>query len=222
VVTISIVMASRTYGWQPTGYVFAAMYAMVSMLVIGRLFDTELANLLRVMAASMFLAGCGYAVYRFVLRDERLLSIASLAVGSVTALLYAWMVRRKGWFTVSAIQMLVLAGLMSYDGVNTGKLRRVNWPISGGMACFVVGVVITTSKTSQFAQARERRRLENSGAASGYLPGLSPQACLLASPVWQVFASGHNAVSSIAYSMTSAGCDDDHHTRLEGRTRSTS
>jgi hypothetical protein len=76
--------------------------------------------------------------------------------------------------------MLVLAGLMTYDGYITGKLRRVNWPIFGCTAC------------------------------------------LLASPVWQVLASGHNSVSSIAYSMTSAGCDDDHHTRLEGRTRSTS
>lgn len=172
IVTVSIVMASRSYGWQPTGYIAAATFAVVSMMAIGLYFPTDLALFLRTVAASAFLAGCGYAAYLFALQDERLLPIAGLVTGSVVALLYARLVRRKGWFKVSALQMLMLAGLISYDGYSTGKLSQINWPISGGIACFFVGVVITSSKTAQFAKAREGRKIESSETVSAYLPGL--------------------------------------------------
>ncbi len=172
IATVSMVMASRTYGWQPTGFIVAATFAVVSMMAIGLFFRTELALFLRTIAASVFVTGCVYAAYLFALRDERVLPIVGLVAGSVVSLLYANLVRRKGWFTVSAVQILVLVGLMSYDGYSTGKLSQVNWPISGGIVCFLVGVVITSSKTAQFAKARERHKTETSETVSAYLSGL--------------------------------------------------
>ena len=173
IVTASMVMASRSYGWDQPGYLAAAVFALAAMMLIGAVFATELAEFLRAVSATLLTLGCGAASYRFLWHGDHLLAIEGLVVTGFLAYGYAHWVRRQGWFHVATLQAVVIAGLIGYHGYETDQLKQVNWPISSGLACFLVGIAITTSKTTFYLHARDRRIIDRENRVSPtYLPGL--------------------------------------------------
>lgn len=172
IVAAAIAIAGRNYGLGREGYIAAAFFAWVSMMVLGAVFRTELAEFLRVMAAALIVIGCGIAIYQFVFQDQRWPVITAMMSGAIVALGYMWLVRRSGWIYVAALQAIVMAGLIGYSGVRAGALRQFNWPISSGVACFFAGIAITASKTSFYARARERRAVQAKDKPRLLEPGL--------------------------------------------------
>ena len=71
IVATAIAMVGRNYGFDRQGYVAAIVFAWAAMMILGAVFRTDLAEFLRVMAATMIVVGCGAAAYRFFFFDER-------------------------------------------------------------------------------------------------------------------------------------------------------
>lgn len=146
-VSVTMAMAGNAYDASATGWLSAAGCSVASMMLIGLAFDTDLARFLRLVSALGLvvgtIAGCGW----FVIHggDRRLLAI--LAAGIGVSLGYSVLVGRRGWWYVGAVQALMLAGLLAFDGYRRQVFRGVNLPITSGLACFVVGITITSAKT---------------------------------------------------------------------------
>ncbi|TWU51161.1 hypothetical protein Poly59_27510 [Rubripirellula reticaptiva] len=70
-----------------------------------------------------------------------------LAGAVVVSLAYSVLVRRTGWWYVAGIQAACLAGLIGTAAYRSGSYRGANLPIQSDLACFAVGVTITSLKT---------------------------------------------------------------------------
>ncbi|TWU48786.1 hypothetical protein Poly51_46900 [Rubripirellula tenax] len=151
IATVTIAMAFRSYGQRELGLVIAGGFALVAMMAIGALFATELAEVLRLFAGmGNVIAAGGVAVWHFSpdgASGRGWLAMAVLAAAIIATLVYSIVVRRTAWWYVAGIQALCLAGLVGVSTYRSGSLRGANLPIHSGLACFVIGVTITSMKT---------------------------------------------------------------------------
>ncbi|MDA8744246.1 hypothetical protein N9N28_06420 [Rubripirellula amarantea] len=178
-VTMAIAMAGRAYGLDREGYLASSLFAIGSMMVIGACFETSLGQCLRVVAAVGFVIAAGMASYRWERIGDVSSAVLVLLFCGAVASAYAFWIKRWGWFCVTGVQVMVFVMMVSWSGYRSGRFREVNWPISSGLACFGVGVAITTSKTAFYDRLKrwrqvERGRADGSGEAgeSSFLFGL--------------------------------------------------
>ncbi|MGB7326725.1 MAG: hypothetical protein WBD31_17755, partial [Rubripirellula sp.] len=151
VTTVTIAMALRAYGEREAGLVVGGGFAIVSMMTIGAVFDGELAEFLRFIAGiAGVIATGGVAVWHFSTAGaggHGSVAMVVLAIAMLVSLAYSVLVRRTGWWYVAGIQAACLAGLLAAGAYRSGSYRGANFPIQSGLACFVVGVTITSLKT---------------------------------------------------------------------------
>ncbi len=146
-VSVTIMIAFRSYGDLETGLIVAAIFSTLAMLAIGAIFGTELADFLRVAAAAGCVAGTGGIVFWHFSRSPGSIVWIALAVTIITALIYFAIVRRWGWLWIAGFQAACLAGLLALNTYRNGAFQNANLPIQSGLACFVVGVTITSLKS---------------------------------------------------------------------------
>ncbi|WP_182865553.1 hypothetical protein [Stieleria mannarensis] len=151
----TIAMVGDAYGRQTDGLIAGVALATLAMLVIGATFKTPLAVFLRYLAAGVMSFAATVIVFRF-LQDPRGVILYAVAGMAILSLIYAFLIRRRGWLAIAVLQAVLFCGTFSYQGHRSGKLRRINWPIASGLMCLCVGVAITTGKTGLYRRLAER------------------------------------------------------------------
>lgn len=156
VTTSTIAMVGHAYGDETGGLIAAAAFAVTAMLIIGAVFSTDLAVLLRYLAAFTMSFAVLMVAFRSLQfpRSAILYVIAALAIVS---LVYGMLIRRRGWLAVAAVHAILFVSVFSYHGHRSGQFRRINWPIASGLMCLGVGVAITTGKTGVYRRWIDRR-----------------------------------------------------------------
>lgn len=152
-VSVAIAMAFHTYAMGRTGAIVATAFAIGSMMVIGAVFKTPLAQALRVTAAVALVAGTLFCTQRYASGTEAMVRQPwpwLIAAACAFSAGYAIMVHRKGWVFLSVLHAMLFVALISWGGFREGHLKKVNWPISSGLLCLAVGLAITTGKTGAY------------------------------------------------------------------------
>lgn len=164
--SMTLVMIGNAWGQSQSGWLAAAALMTASMLVIGAVFRTGFAEVLRYAAAVAMTVGV-LALTSRVVADPQGRWVAGAAALTVISLGYAFMVRRRGWIGVAALQSIFFFVTVGWNAHQTGQLTRVNWPIFSGLACLCIGGAITTGKTGAY-----RRISEGDGDAGDGAPKL--------------------------------------------------
>ncbi|TWU47139.1 hypothetical protein [Rubripirellula reticaptiva] len=151
ITTVTIAMAFRAYGEREAGRVVSGGFAIASMMTIGAVFDGELAEFLRFISGiAGVIATGGVVTWHFWSAGaggQAPVAMIVLGVAVFVSLAYSVLVRRTGWWYVAGFQAACLAGLLGTAAYRSGSFRGANLPIQSGLACFVVGVTITSLKT---------------------------------------------------------------------------
>lgn len=167
VAATTIAMVGDAYGRPNDGLIAGAAVATLAMLIIGAVFRTQLAVFLRYVAAGVMLFAAAVILFRS-LGDVRGLLLYACAGIACVSLIYGIWIRRRAWLYVAALQIVMFVVAISYQGHRSGKLRRINWPITSGMMCLGVGIAITTGKTGAFRRLAERK---GDVTPTGFQPG---------------------------------------------------
>lgn len=170
VVGLTILMAGYSYEQNRHAAIAAAVLATFSSLAIGACFKTELAVLLRHVAAVSLVSAAIAMVAWHILRSPGITPLAILGLISGITLLYLQIVKRLGWMYVLIIQAACLFGVIGFDGYQAGTFAGINLPIQSGILCFAIGVTISSIKTGMCWRAR--LRLPDFGHSDSYQPGL--------------------------------------------------
>lgn len=170
VTVITTLTAGFEYDEPVVSMIVAAGFVLLALMTIGAMLDSELAEVLRVIAAAIMLAGTLMLVLWHVARDPGSAATLAMTAMSLAAIFYAQVVRRVGWLIVFAFEACCLCGVLGWDGYTQGTLAQSNWPIQSGMACFAIGVTITSVKTG--VHRRWLRQLPARSRLCLYRPGL--------------------------------------------------
>ncbi|EMI15839.1 membrane protein [Rhodopirellula maiorica SM1] len=168
--TLTIVMAGNAYDHTLAGLILAAVVAVMSMMLIGAVFESEFAMLLRHLAAGIIviMVGSMVAWYLSGRADRRVL--LGLITLSIVAVIYLQIVRRIGWLYIAAAPAFGLCLLLAWDGHQAGIFRKSNVPLQSGLTCFAIGLAITTMKTG--VHRKLLRSTIQANALPRYKPGL--------------------------------------------------
>ena len=170
----SMALAGEAYDQRVAGIVVGSLFAITSMLVIGAVFKTDLAEILRHIAAlALLVIGCvcgarllaGYPEWVFIV----------VTAGVVVSCLYAFVVLRSGWFYVAGFQAVLLVLMIGFSSRQSNHWRQINWPIASGVVCLGVGLAITSSKAGVYqrlAQVRTSRQRFSRSDPPRFQPGL--------------------------------------------------
>ena len=165
---MAIAMLGQSIGRDVAGYVVATGFAIVSMLIIGATFSTKLAIALRYCAAAL-MSACLVAIsIRSIWLSENRYVLIAAAI-AIVSLAYGLLIRRRDWLWLAAAQLILFVATIGYQGHQTGRLRRINWPIASGLVCLCIGVAITTGKTGLYHRLAARK---SDRRHSEFLPGL--------------------------------------------------
>ncbi len=151
---ITILMAGHAYDQGIDALIFAATYGVLALMVIGACFDTELATVLRNVAAAMLVTASLGLVLWHVNKTPGAISFAALTGLLVLSVVYMQWIRRLGWFYVAGFQASCLIGLAGWSSYESGSLSQTSWPIPSGVLCFVIGLTITSVKTGVHRRLR--------------------------------------------------------------------
>ncbi|MEO1525629.1 MAG: hypothetical protein AAFX06_09335 [Planctomycetota bacterium] len=155
-VAMTLVIVGEDYDQQFVWRLGAGVFSILSMLILGAVFDTPLATWLRHGAASLVIIGSAFSCVESLARDQTW-PLGSAALVACVTFGYASLVRRSGWLLVSAIHTIAFVLLLGWSSRDATTWRLFNWPIASGLACLGVGLAITTSKAGVYQQFRERR-----------------------------------------------------------------
>ena len=143
----TILIAGRDYHRMSESIWLAASVAGASMLLIGAIFRTELAEWLRISAAVlMTLSAFALAGWNLIQSVE---PIIYLLLGSMAlvSLVYLPIVRRWGWLYVFSIQSAAFLFVVGWNRFDPSAISNSNWSIQSGVICFVIGLSITSIKS---------------------------------------------------------------------------
>ncbi len=167
---LTIWMAGQEYQQERLAAIAAGIVATAAMLAIGACFGTELARVLRHLAAGCLVAATIGVVVWHVRDSPGIAAVATLGFILGVTLCYLQMVKRLGWIAVAGIQAACLLGVVGLDGYQAGTFSGANLPIQSGLVCFAIGVTISSVKTGLCRRVRER--LPETSQRSVYRGGL--------------------------------------------------
>jgi hypothetical protein len=170
VTTIAMLVAGHDYDRMTEFGIAAAAFASAAMLTIGALSETELARMLRNIAAVMLMIAAVGMVGWEVNDSPGMIPVAVLAGLSFVSVVYTQIVKRLGWLYVFVMHFTCLMGILGWNGYESESLSQSNWPIQTGFVCFLIGLTITSFKTG--VHRRFRRHLPQQPILSRYRSGL--------------------------------------------------
>ncbi|WP_143543747.1 hypothetical protein [Rhodopirellula sp. MGV] len=170
--TATIVLAGQSAGYLDEAAVAGVGYATIALLWIGGCYRTQLAHNLRYVSAILVSSEGVVAMYLATMEHRPALTYATLAI-AILAFGYAIWVHRQGWVLVSIANLALFITVASYQGHQSGRLYRINWPIAAGILSLGVGLAITTGKTGAYSTLSTRLRVSRSETSSAgkLLPG---------------------------------------------------
>lgn len=145
--TLAILMAGHTYDQLPQAAMIASLYALVSMMVIGARFKTDLAQVLRQISALGLSIGAIATVIWHIVEEPSSVAIMFLVGLALISILYMQIVRRLEWLYVFAVQVACLLCVLGWNGYQAGSSNQANWSLQSGLVCFLIGLTITGVKT---------------------------------------------------------------------------
>jgi hypothetical protein len=168
--TLSILMAGYAYDELPQAGIIASVFAMVSMMVIGACFKTDLAQVLRQVSALGLSIGAIAAVIWHIVEEPSSIAIMLLAGLALMSIAYMQIVRRLGWLYVFAVQIACLFSALGWNSYQAGSTNQANWSLQSGLVCFLIGLTITGVKTG--AHRKLWSQLPKQPELRGYQRGL--------------------------------------------------
>ena len=135
------------------GVGLAGIWVLMMFMLIGWLYDSDLAKELR-RAAGVTLIIVGLAMVSLsvanVAGKVAVFAVVAMAALSTTYLIALW---RRSWIYVVATQvacLVAIIGIKVIDGSWLGAVAGDSWQLKIGAACFCIGVVITSAKTGVY------------------------------------------------------------------------
>ena len=133
--------------------IMAAVWCLLMAMWIGWMFDTQLAKWLRTMsAAALVIAAVACCVWHFSKGNHEAVVPTLIAMTLISAV-YLHFVRRSGWIYVTSLLAacaLIVGGSTWLDIWMFTSIGKSHWQLKTGLACFCVGVVITSAKTGVY------------------------------------------------------------------------
>ena len=169
--TATIAMTGHHYNEDVNAIVLAGIFATISMLAIGAVFDSDLAQFLRYTAGATLALAAGCLLAWHFEHSGGVIPTLALAATALLSIGYLQIVRRLGWLYVFGVQVTCLLGIATHTLYGWGAFDGGNLPIQSGIACFAIGITITSFKTGIYH--RLKRPIESAaGASRRYKPGL--------------------------------------------------
>ncbi|MDM4018566.1 hypothetical protein [Roseiconus lacunae] len=156
-IAVAIVLAGESFGVAMNHWIVAAVYVLVLFLTIGAIFESDLATVLRHVAAAEMVISGAVILFHF-LQQSRIELACILFVFAVLMTAYAFLVNRQGWLKIAGIQACLFVGALAFQGHRQGQLYRVNWPIASGVISLGIGLAITTGKSGRYADWLSKRK----------------------------------------------------------------
>lgn len=147
-VSLAILQAGVEYEQYSIAASTAGVLNVTALMVIGMVFDTQIAMAARVLASAALIAASSAAVSYGVFYEPNWITFAGPMIIAGITLVYLFIVRRSGWFGVLGLQVVcAVIAIGNQIGWHTFGVESSRWPLHGGLLCFAIGLTITTFKS---------------------------------------------------------------------------
>ncbi|MCG8653149.1 MAG: hypothetical protein MI861_25135 [Pirellulales bacterium] len=157
-VAVALFQALHSAAGHVVAIITVVCWMQLSIMVLGALFKTPLADELRQLAAAtLLIASPGVLIWHFRMLPEWQSLAASVALLLVT-LAYLPIVKRMAWLKLGMLNAVcVIVVLIDLSGWKMDSISQSHWPIPSGLICLAIGLTITSFKSGVHRRFRRAR-----------------------------------------------------------------